>query len=850
MGNRRAILPDFTHVEVATLTMRNIYPLGLRKWGMRITVTDDPTPVNNSTYVLTKGLVDNDKTNNDNWQLEANIGDGLPIEIDYLDIAEMLADQANQENGKWYRVADASADPDVTSGWAIYEYLGTTNGNLSDYYFILDQESLNLTIADATPFVKGVMKLYTTLGVNVDGTVDQATIKANFDLKEDLSNKVITMTGNEASDTKYLSAKAVYTWGTATFVPLTTAALSVKGNATNAPANASDITAAADYQILRRSGTSIGFGSIDLSQAGAVGVSVLGVANGGTGTSTAFTAGSVVFAGALGVYAQNNAKYFWDNVNETLFLGANSTVFTGVKLNSIGTVNSYLQNNIQNLSNGAVSSSDWIATADDGTDVSRYIDLGINSSGWAGAGMIDGQRQGYLYTKDVPLSIGTDGATSLKFFTGGTAAANERVSITSAGVYTFTGSSTAIHKEIFTALGVTQTNGAGLWLANTTAAALGAQQISPSLVLEGQAWNTTSNASQSAKYMMDVLPVQGTTIAATWKLKSSLNGAAYIDALVVSGPGHFAITNGTTETARFSQNGVTLTFGGSGTGFVGINNAEGPILGTSMFGMQYRAAGGASGASNVFHSMVYSGSGFTAGWAATYRILKLNTLAGTVIAPVSGSGGWINLEIATTYNVTGTATGTIHGVYYNPTTTSMTGIDHKAWEHNSGYIQWNSVLTPSQITSNQNDYNPAGWNNGGAPNGASILRLDTNASRNLTSLTGGISGRLSIIANFGSNDLKGTKDDGATGTAANRLAHGFLLRAGMAALMFYDDVTDRWRPINACTMPAGGSAPATNAIGAIADYFGTSATRVLTTPNTWLEVVGTDGNVYKIPGYS
>jgi len=44
----------------------------------------------------------------------------------------------------------------------------------------------------------------------------------------------------------------------------------------------------------------------------------LPVANGGTGTSTAFTAGSVIFAGASGVYAQDNANLFWDDTNNRL----------------------------------------------------------------------------------------------------------------------------------------------------------------------------------------------------------------------------------------------------------------------------------------------------------------------------------------------------------------------------------------------------------------------------------------------------------------------------------------------------------------------------------------------------
>lgn len=56
------------------------------------------------------------------------------------------------------------------------------------------------------------------------------------------------------------------------------AALSVVGNSTNAAANAGAITAASDGQVLRRNGTAIGFGALDLSSANAV-VNKLGVAN-------------------------------------------------------------------------------------------------------------------------------------------------------------------------------------------------------------------------------------------------------------------------------------------------------------------------------------------------------------------------------------------------------------------------------------------------------------------------------------------------------------------------------------------------------------------------------------------
>lgn len=44
----------------------------------------------------------------------------------------------------------------------------------------------------------------------------------------------------------------------------------------------------------------------------------LGVTKGGTGTTTQFTIGSVVFAGTNGVYTQDNTNFFWDDSNDFL----------------------------------------------------------------------------------------------------------------------------------------------------------------------------------------------------------------------------------------------------------------------------------------------------------------------------------------------------------------------------------------------------------------------------------------------------------------------------------------------------------------------------------------------------
>lgn len=109
-------------------------------------------------------------------------------------------------------------------------------------------------------------------------------------------------------------------------------------------------------------------------------------------------------------------------------------------------------------------------------------------------------------------------------------------------------------------------------------------------------------------------------------------------------------------------------------------------------------------------------------------------------------------------------------------------------------------ISPAQITSNQNDYNPTDLAT------SSVLRLSTDASRNLTSIAGGSDGRVLLILNIGSNNLVLKDDDGATGTAANRFAlSGDVTLAGdQGAIIWYDSTSSRWR-IFATSAALGGS---------------------------------------------
>lgn len=119
------------------------------------------------------------------------------------------------------------------------------------------------------------------------------------------------------------------------------------------------------------------------------------------------------------------------------------------------------------------------------------------------------------------------------------------------------------------------------------------------------------------------------------------------------------------------------------------------------------------------------------------------------------------------------------------------------WERASSGVKLASIpeefllpgdLTPSQITSNQNDYAPTGILL------AATLRLNTDASRNITGIADPRAGRELRIINVGTNPLV-LKEADAGSSAAYRFSFGndLTLAGKQAAWLKYDATDSRWK---------------------------------------------------------
>ncbi len=169
----------------------------------------------------------------------------------------------------------------------------------------------------------------------------------------------------------------------------------------------------------------------------------------GTSSSSQWTtSGSNIYSnntGSVGVGSSNFTTTPVDGVvpTEKLLVDAGTTTSFNV-ISGKGSINNYLQLNVQNRSSEAKASSDLVASSNNATETANFVNLGINSSGYSTIspttnpttdfGITSAPNTGYLYSTGSDFVIGNATASrNLKLFTGGTTHNNERMRITGTG---------------------------------------------------------------------------------------------------------------------------------------------------------------------------------------------------------------------------------------------------------------------------------------------------------------------------------------------------------------------------------------------------------------------------------
>jgi hypothetical protein len=354
---------------------------------------------------------------------------------------------------------------------------------------------------------------------------------------------------------------------------------------------------------------------------------------------------------------ENNLAFF-DNTAHTGFFGINITVPTvaldvvgEVKISSLDTDNtapttSGATRMVISDDNGLLSfSSDAVPTGSNTGDVTLTT---IGATPNANGASLSGQQ---LQLQPANASFG---------------------GVVTTGTQTFAGAKTvtSLFTGNFDGLGVTQDAAKGFALTNTTAAAAGAQQISPALVWTGQGWKTNATAaSQTVSFRADVLPVQGTANpSGTWQLGASINGGAYTNYLTVS-----TLSNGTVSASNIQ---ATSTVAASATFTTGSQYNGSNVLGTIQ---TFRTTNGGANISPIFFggtSSVTAGvlspildvtNGFVLSAAngtrqiarAGINITGLDNTAGAESGDLTfytqGTGSGVGLAMAQRFNLTGTA---------------------------------------------------------------------------------------------------------------------------------------------------------------------------------------------------
>ena len=333
--------------------------------------------------------------------------------------------------------------------------------------------------------------------------------------------------------------------------------------------------------------------------------------------------------------------------------------FSNAPINATWNANSYTQINIQNTSSvGTQASADFIATAPDGSDGSKYIDMGINGNNWvSSAWTVSGADDGYLYVNSGQLTVGTDTAgKDLILHTGGTLASSIKARFydTAGNLTVFTPLYTTSYINTTANISTAQLNAGQI---NTTGNVLSTGAVHNSLTVNGVI-NASGNILAGFGVFNGLTTNNGLTVNGGW-----INNAGNIvatggifNALTVNGLITQGVTTANTATAILTH-GSDPSF--QLTAQNGYNNSTGSEV--TRFGINYSGTGWDSFTQYIRGSAAQNG--YQSLWAANAPIANITSTGLTVTGIINATGNILSTgAVHNTLTVNGTASTNVASV--------------------------------------------------------------------------------------------------------------------------------------------------------------------------------------------
>lgn len=592
---------------------------------------------------------------------------------------------------------------------------------------------------------------------------------------------------------------------------------SVLGVAGGSAAQPAAIGPASNFQVLRRNGTTLGFGAVDISSGTAV-TNVMRTVNGGTGLST-YTQGDLIYASTTGLGAV--ISLLAKDANATRYLsntgGSNNPAWAQVNLAN-GVTGDLLYANLTPASaasllfgrGSAAGAGDWQEiTLGAGLTMTGTV---LSSSGGGASPPFDDQA--------TALVKGSADATKLlRFEVDGFTTATTRVLTPQDADYIIAGT------NIFNSFSVQQTfnEDAGILIGSmalTDPGALGTLVIDNGSVQISNGRlgvSTTPHASRLLTiggagqihdnieltiYPTTTLLVEGkTVINQSLVVYGGFTTVALSPAQITADQNDYNVGN--SSFIRLSSD-ASRTITGIDQG---SNGKHLILVNTGAFNIVLANQSVASLAANRF--ITGTGADITLApderVAATYDATTGRWRFGAKV--YSGGGVGTHALLSATHSDTlaaGVSRGSLIVGNATPAWTELVvGAANRVLFSDGSDAAWSASPTlsdltlllslntqatsPAQITANQNDY---------AIGGGTFFRLSSDAARTITGLTGGVNGKRLTIVNVGFFNIT-FANESASSTAANRIITGYgqglVVAPDELIEMVYDVTTQRWR---------------------------------------------------------